>query len=187
MKKQAIATTEQSLQTAKRPLVMKSGLVHWLQEDTAAKIEHMLANQQAHGFIKISELGITINTADIGDGVLTLEKYDELVKRKSGMWQCPEGNWHEKKILNCTCLSDRLADERRKREQAAREQEYAPPTPEQAELNRERTKKTGELLVLRGIITALGRKVRRSTLNEFEESGEEMKVKGELIIEEDVL
>ena len=43
MNTQAIATrTPNEIQEGKRPLVMKSGLVHWLSEETATKIERML-------------------------------------------------------------------------------------------------------------------------------------------------
>jgi hypothetical protein len=188
MSEQAITKVKNEVEVTKTPLVMKSGLVHWLSAETAKRLEQSLATQQAHGFIRIQELGITINTAEIGDGILTLEQYASLEKRKAGMWQCVEGNWHEKKIRDCTCHQDRIRDglEKQRRERA--EKEYAPLTPAQAEENKERTKKAGELMVLRGVLSHERRTIRRSTLIEFQESGETMKVhESALQIEEDMI
>lgn len=188
MSEQAIAKIETGVQEAKTPLVMKSGLVHWLSAETAKRLEQSLATQQAHGFIRIQELGITINTAEIGDGILTTEQYANLEKKKAGMWQCVEKNWHEKKIRDCTCHQDRIkADIERQRQQKAAI-EYAPLTPDQAEENKERTKKASEKMVLRGILSPDRRTIRRSTLIEFQESGEQMKVtESRLSIDEDMI
>ena len=186
---QAIATKEDTaIVEQKRPLVMKSGLVHWLTEETASKLERSLAEQQAHGFVRISELGLTINTAEIGDGVLTQDEYSQYLKRKQGMWQCEMGNWHEKKVKECSCLSDKRRSERIAAEQRARDEENRPLSEEERADVDERRKKASEIMVLKGIIPHIRRTVRRSTILEFEAEGNELKV-GEtaLQIDEDVI
>ena len=167
---------------------MKSGLVHWLSEETATKIERMLAEQTAHGFIRINELGITINSAEIGDGVLTMQQYADLQKKKQGLWQCEDGHWHEKRIKECTCRADRLKDERRKTEQQKRAEENRPPTEAERARSQEKLKRTGEELVLGGTLSHVGRTIRRSTLEEWKEAGKPLAVSEDsLKIDEDVL
>lgn len=186
---QAIAhRTPNEIQEGKRPLVMKSGLVHWLSEETATKIERMLAEQTAHGFIRINELGITINSAEIGDGVLTIQQYHDLQKKKQGMWQCEEGNWHEKKHRECTCRADRLKSERLREDQQRRQEENRPLTPEEHAANQERLKKAGEIMVLKKVLPHVGRTIRRSTILEWLEQGNQLPYPEEALkIDEDVL
>lgn len=189
MNTQAIAKREPNeIQEGKRPLVMKSGLIHWLSEETAAKLENSLAAQEAHGFIKITELGITINSADIGDGILTMVQYQALLKKKQGEWQCEEGTWHTKSQRECTCRADRIKAARLKKEREQREEENRPQTPEEQERSKEKLKRTGEELVLSGTIPHIGREIRRSTLEEWKEAGKPLAVKEEALkINEDVL
>lgn len=187
MTQQAIAKVETGIQTGKRPLVMKSGLVHWLTEETAKNLEQSLATQTSHGFIKIRELGVTINTAEIGDGLLTPAQYADLQKKKAGMWQCIEGNWHEKSIRDCTCHTDRIKAQREKERQAQQADEYRALTPEEQEANKERVRKNGEILVLKGILSSK-KPVRRSTIIDYQNSGGVLKrPESALNIEEDVL
>lgn len=186
---QAIAKRDPNeIQEQKRPLVMRSGLVHWLTPKTAENIEKMLASQTAHGFIRINELGITINSADVGDGILTIDQYNDLVRKKQGDWQCEEKNWHTKRERSCTCKEDRMTAARRAADARKREAENKPLTPEQEKRSKEKLKRTGEELVLKGVIPHVGRTIRRSTLEEWKESGNELKVsEGSLKIDEDVL
>lgn len=85
----------------KRPVVMKGGLVHWVGEDTAQRIQGALQAQRAHSFMKITELDITINTAEI-EGVYTMEQYEDIAKVKQGMWQCEFRIWHKRRE-ECEC------------------------------------------------------------------------------------
>ncbi len=187
MTQQAIAKVETGIQTGKRPLVMKSGLVHWLTEETAKNLEQSLATQTANGFIKIRELGITINTAEIGDGILTPAQYADLQKRKAGMWQCIEGNWHEKSIRDCSCHRDRMNAAREVERRERQATEYGPLTPEELEANKERTRRTSEELVLKGILPPK-KLVRRSTIIDYQNKGGVVKPpESALNIDEDVL
>ena len=189
MTQQALAKKEPNeIQEGKRPLVMKSGLIHWLTEDTAANLENSLAEQQAHGFIKITELGITINTADIGDGILTMVQYQALLKKKQGEWQCEEGTWHTKNQRECTCRADRMKSKRRALDQRKRDEENRPQTPEERKRSQETVKRTGEELVLQGVLPHAGREIRRSTLEDWKEAGKPMAVSEEALkINEDIL
>lgn len=186
---QAIATRDKNeIQEGKRPLVMKSGLTHWLSEKTATNIERVLAEQTAHGFIRINELGITINSAEIGEGILTIQQYHDLQRKKQGMWQCEEGHWHEKRIRECTCRADRIKDERRKADQQKRDEENRPLTEEERAANNERIRKMGEQLVLQGTLSHIGRTIRRSTILDWEKQGKTIAVAEETLkIEEDVI
>lgn len=186
MTQQAIVKAGPGLIESKRPLIMKSGIIHWLSMETAAKLEQALATQTAHGFIAIKELGVTINTAEIGDGVLTMAQYEDYLKKKSGMWQCPEGNWHEKRHFSCTCREDKIRDQRRKLEQQEREARDRM-TPEQEQRSREMAILSGEQLVLRGILSK-SKPVRRSTIIKWIEEGNPMKIdESQLNIIEDIL
>lgn len=189
MTQQAIVKKEpNAIEVGKRPLVMKSGLIHWLTPETASKLENSLASQEAHGFVKITELGITINTADIGDGILTMVQYSALLRKKQGDWQCEDSNWHVRTERSCTCKADRLEKARRRVEEERRAQENKPMTEEERKKSILKLKLTGEQMVLRGIIPHIGREIRRSTLEDWKESGEPMVVQESLLkIREDVL
>jgi len=186
MTTQAIVKAGQGLIESKRPLIMKSGIIHWLSMETAAKLEQALATQTAHGFISIKELGVTINTAEIGDGVLTMVQYEDYLKKKSGMWQCPEGNWHEKNLRSCSCREDRIRDSRRQLEQQDRAARNTM-TPEEAKRSQALAIISGEKLVLRGILPK-NKPVRRSTIISWVEEGNPMTIpESELNITEDIL
>ena len=189
MTQQAIVKKEpNAIEVGKRPLVMKSGLIHWLTPETASKLENSLANQEAHGFVKITELGITINTADIGDGILTMVQYTALLRKKQGDWQCEDSTWHSKGQRSCTCKADRLEKARRGVEEERRAIQNKPMTEEQKKKSLLKMKLTSEQMVLKGTIPHIGREIRRSTLEEWKESGQPMAVPESLLkIKEDVL
>lgn len=86
------------------PVVMKSGIVYWISNATHERLQNQLANQQAHTFVRIAELSITINTAET-EGAYGLDQYEALEKTKQGMWQCRYRKWHERKNL-CACARD---------------------------------------------------------------------------------
>lgn len=178
-----------------RPILMKSGLVHWVKKDTWEKISGVLASQQAHSFIRISELGnLTINSAEI-EGAYTVEQYQDWCKVKEGQWQCAYRKWHPKKG-ECSCEKEWRAEQRRKEEAKQREQDNRPLTEEERAANAEHFRKSNEIMILdkpdsffrssfvKG--SRSGRKLRRSTIQEWEKkNGREANITG-LAIEEDV-
>jgi len=73
-------------------------------------------------------------------------------------------------------------------EEERRAQENKPMTEEERKKSILKLKLTGEQMVLRGIIPHIGREIRRSTLEDWKESGEPMVVQESLLkIREDVL
>lgn len=109
---------------------MKNGLTHWVSEDVWNKAQNALQNQTSHTFIKIIEMNITINTAEIS-GVYTIEQYNDIIKIKQGMWQCEYKKWHNRKDT-CECAKE-YAKIKREKEQRRMEEEYEKQTPEQKE------------------------------------------------------
>lgn len=174
----------QAIEQAKRPIVMKNGLVLWVTEDTATKVEAHLVNQKQHSFMKLTELGMTINTAEI-QGVYTPKEYDAIQKQKQGLWQCTYQEWH-KKTEQCYCLQERKKQEREDTRRKQQQADLAPPTPEQQARNKEMLQKHSEELALRGIIKR--KEIRRSTIMEFEKKGIPIKVDlSTITIDEDIL
>jgi len=102
-------------------ILMKNGLSHWVSNEIGDRLQDILQKQASHTFIKIKELGITINTAEIA-GVYTQSQYDDLMKIKQGMWQCQYKKWHTKRET-CNCAKENAKIEREK-EERRREQEY---------------------------------------------------------------
>lgn len=102
------------IETQKMPVMMKDGLVHWVGPETHARIQQALVDQRGHNFIKLIELGITINTAEIS-AVYTLEQYQDLEKAKQGMWQCSYKKWHEKRGV-CECKRNFYEEQKAARE-----------------------------------------------------------------------
>lgn len=119
----------QTIEKTKYPILMKSKLVHFVSQDIAEKIQQQLLQQTGHTFIKIIELGITINTAEI-EGVYTMEQYESLIRIKQGEWLCIYKKWHGKKA-ECRCQEEinRERIEERKRKEDAKNNH--PQTPEE--------------------------------------------------------
>ena len=87
---------------AQKIILMKSGLIFWINSDTAEKISRHLSNQTAHSFITITELNNkSLNSAEM-EGVYGQEEYDDLQKLKQRMYKCSFNNWH-KKNEECRC------------------------------------------------------------------------------------
>lgn len=161
-----------------RPIVMKGGLVHWVLPVTWEKISELLATQTAHRFIRISELNITINTAEV-EGTYTMEQYQDLCKVKQGMWQCEYRNWHNKGKRECECAREwrqKQAEEERKKKEA---EDNRPLTDEERKANAEAFRKMSEKAALDGKPDSIfrqaymkgnrsGKVIRRSTIAEWE-------------------
>lgn len=166
----------------KRPVVMKNGLTLWVTDETATKLEQHMVSQKGHGFIRLQEANTTINTAEV-QGIYTASEYENLQRIKEGQWQCQYQTWHMKKD-RCTCKSDKMREAQRKVDQEAR---LRPLTPEERERAQELARKSGETMVLSGLIKATGRKVRRSTLIDYEQAGKPVRIDlDSLNIEEDL-
>lgn len=135
----------------RRFIMMKSGLVHFVTEETGRKMSDHLANQSGHTFVKIKELDdISINTAEM-EGVYNHEQYTELCRVKSGEWKCSYGKWH-KKGGECKCKEDHYkAEQQRKKD--AEEAEYAKTlTPEEKAKNSDKFAALAENAALDGSI-----------------------------------
>lgn len=180
----------------KRPILMKSGLVHWVSEATASKLENQLATQAAHCFIKISELGLTINSAEI-DGVYTREQYTEYSNVKQGMWKCEYGNWHNKGKRECECRAEFFKKQREKEQREKEARENKPLSPEEQKAQRERMRLMNEESALKGSDLFIGlfrpgnqagRKMRRSTIKKWEETNGpvDQNILSRMAIEEDL-
>lgn len=162
-----------------RPILMKTGLVHWLKIERWEKLSDLLASQAGHQFIKIPELGnIVINTAEIAQ-TLTLEQYEDHCRIKEGQWQCAYRVWHPKKG-ECQCKQEYYRRERERKEREKKAEEEKPLTPEQQEENRKAMLVMNEnaaITATPGSIfrnmyakhNARGRMIRRSTITAWEE------------------
>ncbi len=136
----------------KQPIVMKSGLVHWVTEQTAARVQTALGEQVAHRFMKIAELSITINTAEV-EGVYTMAEYEDLCKVKQGMWQCEYRNWHNKGKRECECKAEFYKRQDQRRRDDAEREANRPLTEDEKKRNAERMQSMREGLRKRGILT----------------------------------
>ncbi len=169
-------TTALTSYEGKRVVLMKSGLIHWVTEETGTKLSDHLANQSAHSFIRINELNITLNSAEM-EGVYTQKQYEDVCRVKGGEWQCAWGNWHQKRG-ECKCKQE--ADEERKRimKQERDAVDNRPLTEEERENRKEKLLKMSEMAALNQLSFAMGRfrkgnrdrnKIRRSTIEEWEQ------------------
>lgn len=187
-------TQDIQLYEKKIAIVMRGGLTHMVSLETGERVQNALSGQKAHQFMKISELNITINTAEV-EGVYTMEQYDELAKVQAGMYKCPYSKWHAKRTT-CECRADFLKSQRQAEESRQREAENRPLTEEERVANLERMRLMNEKAALNSggfwrqmfnVGNRGGRKIRRSTIDAWEkETGQEADLK-DLAIEEDVL
>jgi len=159
------------------PIIMKSGLVHWVSRRTWDTISQMLATQTAHGFIRIQELGnININSSEI-EGAYTRTQYDDLCNVKQGLWQCTYKKWHAKGKKECECHREfmkRQAEERRQKEEAIQNRQLSP---EEHARQVEAMTTSNEIWALDGntlgrsmyqVGNKAGRVIRRKTIKEWE-------------------
>lgn len=177
----------------KQPVAMKGGLVHWVTTDTAERIQQQLQTQTAHTFMRIRELNITINTAEV-EGVYTMDQYEDLCKVKQGMWQCEYRNWHNKGKRECECKKDFFSQQVADRKKQQQADEDRPLTKAEQEINRERFTIMNERAALSGKAGSIfrnmykfggARKIRRSTIDAWEEKNGPARL-DDLAIEEDV-
>lgn len=177
-------STDLTISEGKLPLVMKSGVVHWITPDLHARLQTQLGSQSGHSFMKLTELNATINSAEI-EGVYTLEQYADYGKVKQGMWQCEYRKWHEKKHV-CECKHEWHEKHNQELEAIRRREENRPPTPE------ERAKVQEIIARMRATSTftkgrSTGPFLKRSALNEYKRKfGAEYKVPEGTKVEEDV-
>lgn len=175
------------------PILMKSGLVHWIKIPTWEKISNALATQEGHGFIRISELGnIVINTAQV-EGAYTMQQFEDHCKVKEGQWQCAYRVWHPKRG-ECQCKAEFYKKERERKERAQREEQERPQTPEERAAAAESLRKMGERSALKpGSIfrssykvgNLKGKYIRRSTIIEWEKENGPADVEGLAINEKE--
>lgn len=91
---------------------MRNNVEIWVEEDRAKNLVEILERSTSHKFLRIdAEL---LNSADVV-GVFTASTMADATRRKNGMWQCQNGNWHDKGERDCTCLdkASRSLNERR--------------------------------------------------------------------------
>lgn len=182
---------ELTLYEGKRPLVMKSGLVHWITDATAERIQQELETQTAHRFMKIRELNVTINTAEV-EGMYTMEQYEDFGKVKQGMWKCEYGKWHNKGKRECECKSEvfKRNEERKRKEETDRDNR--PMTEEEKARNRNAIRLMEENAALDGssifrpMMVSRGKPVRRSTIEAWEKKNGAIANLDGLVIEEDI-
>lgn len=168
--------TDLAIYEGKKVVLMKSGIVHWVTDETGTKLQDHLGNQTSHTFIRMAELGITINTAEM-EGVYTQKEYEKICRVKGGEWQCAWGKWHPKKG-ECKCKQEADEERRRIQKQERDAAENRPLTEEEKEAKRESLLKMGEMAALNRLSFAMiryrkgnrdGNKIRRSTIVEWEE------------------
>ena len=82
-------------------ILIRGGIEIWLDADKAAIIEQQLVTQSTHNFIRLKDLGQTVNTADIV-GIFTPDAIEGKVRRRAEQWQCAKGKWHAKNE-SCDC------------------------------------------------------------------------------------
>lgn len=131
-------------------VVMKSGLVHLVKPETASHLERLLVGQAAHSFTRITELMVTINSAEI-EGVYDPIAYEEYLHLKGGDYKCSYGVFHPKRV-RCECKNEHFKRVREATEEIARKREYAPLTPEQREKSAKIAEKMRVSLVEKGIL-----------------------------------
>jgi len=159
----------------KRVLLMKSGLIHWLTQETGDKLAEHISNQGGHSMVRIRELGIVVNTAEV-EGLYNHAQYKEICRVKSGEWQCSYGKWHQKKG-ECRCALEKQKEV----EQAEREREEEilnrSSSPEERKKLHENLRTMNEMWALDGAPIGRtlyregnsgGRSIRKETVREWE-------------------
>lgn len=121
--------TEIEIRKDQRPILMKSKIVHWVSLDTAERAQEAISKQTGHSFLRIKELGISVNTAEI-EGIYTIDQYQELIKLKQGMWQCEYKVWHQRKG-ECNCKSEYYRRHQESLNKTKEAKENRDPTPEE--------------------------------------------------------
>jgi hypothetical protein len=148
---------------------MKSKLIHQISDETGKKVQDHLTKQTQHGFLKINELGITVNTSEI-EGIYTQDQYDDLTKISEGQWKCAYNKWHKKRN-ECSCKDEAMRQANAAKRQKLFEKEYAELTDEQRAINLEKMRTINEEAAIKGspFFRAMfqgerGKAIRKSTI-----------------------
>lgn len=183
---------ENQLTKELKAIVMRSGVVIWIEADRAEKLEQIITSQQGHRFFEID--GQIINTADI-TGVHSAQAMEELTRRKNGEWQCQYRTWHQKKDI-CECLKEMRRKQREEDQKQQREEDMRQLTAEEQKESAERFRLMDERIALDRPTSIMaqrfykqnkaGRKIRRSTILAYQEKHNEIPDTSRFDIEEDV-
>lgn len=186
-------TQELTQYEGKQPLLMKGGLVHWITAETAERIQQQLQSQTSHTFMKISELNITINTAQV-EGVYTMGEYSNIEKVKQGMWQCEYRNWHNKGKRECECQKEFYRKQAADKKNKDNEEMNRPLTAEEKKRNLTRFQIMNENAALNGKPGSVfrrmyrkggDRKIRRSVIDAWEAKNGPART-DDIAVEEDI-
>lgn len=186
-------STDIVIKNEKTALLMKSGLVHWVNQATGHRVQEHLIHQQAHGFLNIAELNITINTSEL-EGVYTPAEYENVSMAKQGYWQCPYRKWHMKRS-DCQCKNDWFRKQREEKRERDEEQARSELTDEQRAANSESLAKHRKILEDKGVLPkkmpggekVVGHTIKRSALNAYKKKhGVEYTITDGTLIDEDV-
>lgn len=124
--------------------MMKSKVPLIVKDETGRKIETHVQNQERHTFIRIEELDITINTAEV-EAIYTEKQYTEATRVKNGDWLCDRFNWHTKGE-KCECRKREAEEIRKKNQEKEDEERSRPLTEEQIAKNKKRMAEIRESL-----------------------------------------
>lgn len=182
--------TETSLDKPQKAIILRTGIVKWVSQEKATKLEEILAASSKHMFVNIE--GMTISSQEI-EAIYDMEQFNGWSKVKQGMWQCEYRNWHNKGKVECQCKSDWYKQQQQKRREAIKREEDTPMTPEQKDRFGDRMRRMNEEAALKGsdifrrmFVKGVGKKkIRRSTIEAWEAEHGPVNVKG-LNIEDDV-
>lgn len=170
--------------TGEKIILMKSGLVHFISKEAGDRMSIHLATQSGHSFILVSELNITINTAEV-EAVYNQKEYEDICRIKSGEWKCSFGSWHQKKG-ECHCRAERMREEAERKRKEQEAEMYKPLTEEDSErikVENERAcldrGKESFVRALYSVGNSGGRSIRRSTITAWEnETGRKADLQG---------
>lgn len=169
----------------KHVIAMKGGLTLLVSAETAIRLSKHLVDQEAHSFVKVDEIGETVNTAEI-EGVYTPEKHQEMMRLRGGEYLCSFAKWHEKK-QKCDCAYELARDREREIARIRNEGENRPPTPEERARSRPILAKLKKDLIAKGVIAAKGsRTLKRSALVNYKKThGVDYNVPAGFLIDEE--
>jgi hypothetical protein len=186
---------ETAIDVPRMVIVMKNSLTFWVTKETGERAQAHLEKQTAHSFMRIAELGETINTAEIA-GVHSPSVYEELKRVETGEYKCQWGRWHGKKQV-CECKAEADREHRRKMKEAEDAKDNLPETPEMRERRLESFRKSDEMAALDKPDSIFGQRyhkgarsgkmVRRSTILDWQERNPGAEVPEILTIDEDII
>lgn len=148
-------------------ILMKSGLVLWVDKDRTDNLSTILESGSGHRFVKID--GRMINSAEM-EGVYTPFEFEELQKIKQGYTMCVYKKWHARKEV-CDCARDiwRKTEESRRQAEDARINRDL--TPEERKKNIEFFQKIRDDMIKKGVFKGrtAGYVIKRSAMVKYKE------------------